>query len=338
MQNKAVSPGAKAEGLAGRQQRLLRGATVRVKRRWMRSAMPARRPSDQAAPISVTSVWQAVAAGSGGDGDGGEVAEVDEIGEGAEAGVGADRVGGAGLESGAERGGGDQDRVHLGEETGGDAAALRQLVKGGEGIDRAAVEAGFEDGASSGMQGFGLRLDECSQGGRPFGDPRAFVEQPGDGQERRQIERHGVEQGGRALVCCADLGIAVGQRGGHANPEDRAVAVAAQMVIRRRARVGVRVVVAGGDAGDGQAPRPTVRAKTEIVSIERQAGQGLSWRNCPPLASARRRCRTWPARGLNPAVSVPSAKAAMPAATAQAEPEEEPPGTRLPSNGLRGMP
>ena len=37
-----------------------------------------------------------------------------------------------------------------------------------------------------------------------------------------------------------------------------------------------------------------------------------------------------------PAVSVPSAKAAMPRATATAEPDEEPPGTISGSSALRG--
>ena len=50
---------------------------------------------------------------------------------------------------------------------------------------------------------------------------------------------------------------------------------------------------------------------------------------------------TWPNMAgtrPDPAVSVPRAKGTMPAATAQAEPEEEPPGTRAGSNTLRGIP
>ena len=39
-----------------------------------------------------------------------------------------------------------------------------------------------------------------------------------------------------------------------------------------------------------------------------------------------------------PAVSVPSAKVAMPRATATAEPELEPPGMKRGSNGLWGTP
>ena len=40
----------------------------------------------------------------------------------------------------------------------------------------------------------------------------------------------------------------------------------------------------------------------------------------------------------DPAVSVPRAKCTMPAATAQADPDDDPPGTRAGSNTLRGTP
>ena len=40
----------------------------------------------------------------------------------------------------------------------------------------------------------------------------------------------------------------------------------------------------------------------------------------------------------DPAVSVPSAKDTIPAATATAEPDDDPPGTRVGSNTLRGVP
>ena len=76
----------------------------------------------------------------------------------------------------------------------------------------------------------------------------------------------------------------------------------------------------------------------EMVSIERQAGTmpraemlptvGLRPTTLPNIAGTR----------PDPAVSVPSANGTMPAATAQAEPEEEPPGTRPGSNTLRGTP
>jgi hypothetical protein len=82
----------------------------------------------------------------------------------------------------------------------------------------------------------------------------------------------------------------------------------------------------------------TVRAKTEIVSMERQAGTipcaemlpivGFSPTILPNIAGTR----------PDPAVSVPRANGTIPAATAQAEPEDEPPGTRAGSNTLRGTP
>ncbi len=81
-----------------------------------------------------------------------------------------------------------------------------------------------------------------------------------------------------------------------------------------------------------------MRAKTEMVSIERQAGTmpradtlpmvGFSPTTLPNIAGTR----------PDPAVSVPSANGTIPAATAQAEPEDEPPGTRAGSNTLRGTP
>ena len=40
----------------------------------------------------------------------------------------------------------------------------------------------------------------------------------------------------------------------------------------------------------------------------------------------------------DPAVSVPSANGTSPAATATADPELDPPGTRVASTGLRGVP
>ena len=41
---------------------------------------------------------------------------------------------------------------------------------------------------------------------------------------------------------------------------------------------------------------------------------------------------------IEPAVSVPSAKSACPAATTEAEPLEDPPGTRSGARGLTGVP
>ena len=82
----------------------------------------------------------------------------------------------------------------------------------------------------------------------------------------------------------------------------------------------------------------TLRANTDTVSIDRQAGTmpvaemlpmvGFSPTMLPNIAGTR----------PDPAVSVPSAIGTIPAATAQAEPDDEPPGTRAASNTLRGTP
>ena len=81
-----------------------------------------------------------------------------------------------------------------------------------------------------------------------------------------------------------------------------------------------------------------MRANTEIVSTDRHAGTiplagtlpmvGFSPTILPNAAGTR----------PEPAVSVPSATSTIPAATATAEPEEEPPGTCAALNTLRGTP
>src|SRR5205823_11758852 len=83
---------------------------------------------------------------------------------------------------------------------------------------------------------------------------------------------------------------------------------------------------------------PTVSANIDTQSSERQAGS-------TPRALTRPRVGFSPTMLVNdagtrpdPAVSVPSAKATSPTATATAEPELEPPGMKSESNGLRGTP
>ena len=82
----------------------------------------------------------------------------------------------------------------------------------------------------------------------------------------------------------------------------------------------------------------TVSANTDTQSSERQAGT-------TPRALTRPRVGFSPTMLLNaagtrpePAVSVPSAKATRPAATATAEPELDPPGMKAGSNGFGGTP
>ena len=82
----------------------------------------------------------------------------------------------------------------------------------------------------------------------------------------------------------------------------------------------------------------TERANTDIVSIDRQAGT-MPIADTDPMVGFRptmlpNAAGTRP----DPAVSVPSAKVTMPAATAQPLPDEDPPGTSVASNTLRGTP
>ena len=82
----------------------------------------------------------------------------------------------------------------------------------------------------------------------------------------------------------------------------------------------------------------TVRANTDTVSTDRHAGTtprdgiaptvGLSPTMLPNAAGTR----------PDPAVSVPRLTGTIPAATATPEPDDDPPGTRSGSNGLRGTP
>jgi hypothetical protein len=82
----------------------------------------------------------------------------------------------------------------------------------------------------------------------------------------------------------------------------------------------------------------TVAANTDGQSRERTAG------TMPRVLSAPRVGfnPTMPVHAAGtrpePAVSVPSANGTNPVATATADPELEPPGTRDASTGLRGMP
>ena len=80
----------------------------------------------------------------------------------------------------------------------------------------------------------------------------------------------------------------------------------------------------------------TVMAKIEIVSSVRQAGTTPVADNAPSVGFSPTMPFSAAGTRPEPAVSVPSANAAMPRATATAEPEEEPPGTIAGSSALRG--
>jgi hypothetical protein len=74
------------------------------------------------------------------------------------------------------------------------------------------------------------------------------------------------------------------------------------------------------------------------VSIERQAGTTPRVETAPTVGFSPTTFPNAAGTRPEPAVSVPSATGTMPAATAQPEPEDEPPGTRAASNTLRGTP
>jgi hypothetical protein len=84
--------------------------------------------------------------------------------------------------------------------------------------------------------------------------------------------------------------------------------------------------------------RPTRRANTLTQSNERQAGTTPRTETMPRVGLAP--TMPWKAAGTRPepAVSVPSARSQIPSATATAEPELEPPATRVGSRASRTAP
>src|SRR5690349_18561113 len=81
-----------------------------------------------------------------------------------------------------------------------------------------------------------------------------------------------------------------------------------------------------------------VSANTETQSSVRQAGTTPAVETRPRLGFKPTMLFSPAGTRPEPAVSVPSASGTMPAATATAEPELEPPGITAGSNGLRGTP
>ena len=74
------------------------------------------------------------------------------------------------------------------------------------------------------------------------------------------------------------------------------------------------------------------------MSIDRQAGTMPRAETLPMVGFNPTMLPKAAGTRPEPAVSVPSAKVTIPAATAQPDPEDEPPGTRSASNTLRGTP
>src|ERR1700761_1885689 len=82
----------------------------------------------------------------------------------------------------------------------------------------------------------------------------------------------------------------------------------------------------------------TDRANTETVSTDRHAGTIPSAGTLPTVGFRPTMLPKAAGTRPEPAVSVPSAKGTIPAATAHADPDDEPPGTSAASNTLRGTP
>ena len=82
----------------------------------------------------------------------------------------------------------------------------------------------------------------------------------------------------------------------------------------------------------------TVSANTDTQSSVRQAGTTPAVETRPRVGFSPTMLLSAAGTRPEPAVSVPSASGTRPAATATAEPELDPPGMSLASNGLRGTP
>ena len=80
----------------------------------------------------------------------------------------------------------------------------------------------------------------------------------------------------------------------------------------------------------------TVPAKTETQSRLRQAGTTPRAEIAPRVGFSPTMLLSAAGTRPEPAVSVPSAKETSPRATATADPDEEPPGTRVGSIAFRG--
>src|ERR1700712_3599546 len=82
----------------------------------------------------------------------------------------------------------------------------------------------------------------------------------------------------------------------------------------------------------------TVRATTEIVSIERHAGTMPRAETLPTVGFNPTMLPNAAGTRPDPAGSVPSANRTIPAATAHPDPDDDPPGTSVASNTFRGTP
>src|SRR5215472_18090592 len=82
----------------------------------------------------------------------------------------------------------------------------------------------------------------------------------------------------------------------------------------------------------------TLRARIDTVSSDRHAGTTPRAEMLPSVGFRPTMLPNAAGTRPDPAVSVPNAKRTTPAATAQADPDDDPPGTCASSNTLRGTP
>ena len=184
------------------------------------------------------------------------------------------------------------------------------------------------------------RVQHVFQGRQPLGQPGAFVEQRRDLAERREVDFRLAP----APLFEASLGLL---------EETGLASIAEKLQVgrtrhgegnvgggcsRRFRPAGVARRLAATDLADSVWASAAVSAKIETQSSDGQAGttpsvlsrSGAGLRPTTLLHAAGTR--------PEPAVSVPSAKATSPAATATAEPELEPPAIASLSNTLRQAP
>ena len=232
----------------------------------------------------------AVAPEGAGHRDGAEVEEVDEVRVGAEAGVGADRVGGDLGEGADVRDRGDDENVDAAPEGLGRAAELGEAVLAGERIGGGVAACTLDDAAGDRVERLGLRLDELADRLVALGDPGALVEERGDGEEgaevndtvrRAEVRHHGEGgiEGGLGVATAEDTA----RRVGNSDPHDRRERRAAE---GEGAREGVGGIVTGG-GGEGRAGgRGSAGEDREAVEAPAGGGGARGRKRAPRPAQA----------------------------------------------------
>ena len=250
---------------------------------------------------------QPVGVESGRHREGRQVAQIDEVGERAEPAVHADRIGRHLGQRRAERRGRQQQRVVSAEQRCRGAARLGEAVKRVEGIHRAPAQSAFQDRA-------GHRMQDVRDAARPPRAARRCVRPPR--ARRRAAGRSPGTARCRPSRRVCDPSPIAWQR-----PPRRT------MRERRRARIRIARRRTPRSPRCTASASSTHGANTEIVSSERQAGTMPRADTLPSVGFSPTMLPNAAGTRPDPAVSVPSANGTIPAATAHAEPDDDPPGT-----------